>query len=47
MNTLLNDFEQSILNRDEKVAALKLELEKLETVLYDKSRKISKKTVTH
>ena len=30
-----------ILNRDEKVAALKEELEKLETVLYDKAREMS------
>lgn len=31
-----------ILNRDEKVAALKAELEKLESVLYDKAKEVSK-----
>lgn len=31
-----------ILNRDEKVAALKSELEKLESVLYDKAKEVSK-----
>lgn len=31
-----------ILNRDEKVAALKAELEKLESVLYDKEKEVSK-----
>ncbi|MFQ7118958.1 MAG: hypothetical protein ACLRPW_02225 [Intestinibacter sp.] len=31
-----------ILNRDEKVVALKAELEKLESVLYDKAKEVSK-----